>query len=1014
MPLVSEFLNGGLVTARDPALLIEGEVQAADECVYRAHDPGLFRAPGRTQYNSTTIKDSSGATCPVKGMAWAPFPAQLTQQFIALGGNDNSRGTLWTGNFSVIDGTATFTKITGPGQVTDAATTNTSAVITSASGGFANMVLGARISGAGIPTNSVVITLTSATSITISKPATATATITATFDMGIAVAPSDTGVEILDLVQWGGVYYGLFGAGVTQRIYFRSRSIPGTTLDDIVVARPAGMGAVARQPTVSIVSGTWSAVLGNGYYWFLTTEVTNPDQPDEVEGTYAPKDDKGVQIGPVVGNVTDYTTQCVRVARPSIVNDGSDGRLATHWRIYMSPKQTDASTTPSLATFRLVATIPITDTSKDLTDTNSSRTGFPTVKSAVSGRDEWTLPSNLLNAYDNIAAFGNSGAGVNASMNKLTTFTMSGSDGDFTGKTVTGIQVSVRAKLGPATGAGNYFLYLRNTGITKDSGPILGEVRTFDWKINVVGSQFDTLGVAWVAADFTSAGTGGFEVWIEKAGSNSNQHIAVDGVQVTVFFSGTSVNLNGKPFRIVTYRDQIGNTLDIPARGTPPLSSTGDLFQGSMVVNDLSNENVIVWSLPGEPEAFPGVVDKGKPGPYVMAFNERRHNKVNFIRRCGQVLIVGMNDAVKRVNYLPAETDTDFREGLAHEDLASDHGIVGPLAGALFTVPGGGGQQLAYVAQNGLHVTDGVTTRFLNLDLKWSTLVDSANISKCILRNYPKEQWLVLYYAPYGGNGKNSRAMVFNYSQDKIKEGGMIPAIGPISVAARSAMVATLNGQHVLFTGYHTGGLIYTEDNGFTIPAGYKSDDSTTVIGAPRAVSRRFFPNGIDRSAREERIYIHFSATGSLVVTTNCTFTKGSPTVTMASTTGLVKGMLVRSTNVVGDTIILSVDSATQITISTNAFEAGTFSTGFDSSTLSVTVRRQNIGEAATACETVYSSMRVGSLLVVHPDNQGQALELQFDKVLMPDASRVDAGVDMRLNFFAYDMADAGKEQNRS
>ncbi len=987
MALVTEYLNRGLVTARTATALREGEVQRSNECVYRAHDPSIYRAPGRSVYNTTTIKDADGTACPVKGLVWLPFDNTRTDQFLALGGNGASKGTLWAGDFTTINGTATFSRLTGPGQVTDVVTNGVDGIVTSASGGFAFMVQGARVTGSNIPANTVVSTVTSANQITLSKTPTSATTITATFDMGIAITPIDTGEEILDAVQWGSAYYAFTGLDVTRRIFYKGRSLDATALTDLLIGRSSGLAPVVLPPTVAVVAGAWSSVLGNGYYWFLITEAYNPGQPDEVEGTYTAKDDKGTRVGPVAANITAFATQSVQITRPAQVNTGTatvSGRISTHWYVYMSPKQADNVTTPSLATFRRVATVPMTATSITLTDSSTVQTKYPTAVTSHAARPQWTSPSSMLNAPDSVSATGT----LNV-INKLQTFGFSTGAPYNTPLTVTGIKITL-------FGVGAVNVYLTTTG-GKTSGPLF-MTQSSGYGTFTLGDQFNTHGVSWAYTDFAN---GTFEVLIESKGVLA----LIDAVQITVYYSGTSVNLNGTPFRIVTYRDQIGNTLDVPARLPPPVSSTGDTFQGSLVVNDIADETVLRWSVPGEPEAY--------PDPYVLAFRERRHNKVTFIRRVGQILVVGMRDAVKRVNYLPSELDSSFQEGLAHEDIASDHGVVGPLAGTLFTMPGSGVQMLAYVANNGLHITDGVISRFLNVDIKWSLLVDPTNQHKCILRDYPKEQWLVLYYPPVGGNGTNSRALVFCYSQDKVKDGGFIPAIGPVSVGARCAAEAILNGQHYIFTGHHSGGLIYTEDNGTTIPVGYTSDGSTVVIGAPAVRTRRIYPAGIDRSAREERIYVQYTPTGSLQAKT-CTLVAGSAVVTMASTTGLAKGMLAVSANIPGDAIILTVDSGVQVTLSKVAFTAGTVSVNFDNSTLAVTVRRQNIQEAVTECDTGYISMVAGNLLVSHVDNQGQALELDIDKVIMPDDTYVDAGVDMRLDFFAYDAYDAGKEQNRA
>jgi hypothetical protein len=1000
MPLVSEFLNGGIVTVRDPTLLKEGELQQADECVYRAHDPALYRAPGRTAYNSTSIKDSSGADAIVKGLLWLPFGNGRTDQMLVLAGNNTSLGALWTSDFTTVAGTASFTRVTGPGRVTDA-TINNSTTVTSPSGGFTYMVPGARVSGTGFPANAVVTVVTNSTTITIAAATTGgPQVVTATFDMGIAVAPSDLGDEILDGVHWGNSYFVFDGYDPLQRVFYKTRTIPGSSLSDLLIARPAGLDPITVQPTVEKVAGTWPAVLGNGYFWFLITEGYDMDQDDEVEGTYTPLGVNGVKLGPVVIQITDYTTQTVKITRPTQVNDGSRGRLSNVWNIYMSPKQDDNTTVPALSTFRRVAVVTMSETKKTLTDTstttNPTQSKYVGAVATPSGRTPFNNPSNMIGSPNNVDSANN----LPGRAELLQNFGFSTSAPYASPAVVTGVQVTawVRSVFVPAT----VTITMRTTaGKTAISASKTIGTNYVTWTF---GGQFDTSGVAWSPSDFAD---GTFEILIEQTGTSGvfPSLLNVDAVNVTVYYSGGSIDLNGRAFRIVTYRDQVGTVIEVPAKLPPPIPSTGDIFMGSVVLNDIADEASLCWSLPGDPESY--------PAPYRLKFSERRRNKVTFIRRVGQVLVAGLQDAVKRVNYLPSEVDTDFQEGLAHEDLASDHGIVGPLAGCLFTMPGGGGAMLAYIAQNGLHVTDGVTTRFLNLDLAWTSLVDTANMSRCVLRNYPREQWIVLFYPPAGGSGKNTRAIIFPYSQDKIKEGGMMPAVGPVSVSSHCATVATLNGQHYLFTGHQTSGFVYTEDSGLTIPAGYTTDGTEIVIGAPRILTRRFYMSGIDMNTREERIYVHYASTGTLVVTANCTFVKGSAIVTMTSTTGIVKGMLVVTSNVVGDSIVLSVDSSTQITISTYAFESGVFSTGFDNSTFAVTVRRQNIGEVPTSCETVYSSMRVGALSVVHPDNQGQAMELRIDKMVMPDASRVDAGVNMRLNFFAYDAAPAGKEQNR-
>ena len=1030
MPILTERLSGGIVTTRDPSELAPGELQTGDECVYRLHDHSVYGRPGRTSYNTTTIKDSTGATCPVKGLAHLSFSGSRTDQILALGGNDNGTGTLWAGDFSTINGTATFTKMTGPGQVTDA-TINNSTTVTSASNGFTNMVEGASIQGTGIPYGAVVITVSSPSSIIISKTTTGgLQVIAATFNAGIALTPEDSGYEIMDVVQWGGAYYAVFAHGEMQRIYYTSRgslTSGGTSvvLSDLLVGRPVGLLAVTVQPTVTTISGSWSSVLGNGFYWFLVTEAYNPGQPDEVEGTYLPVDDKGKKLGPIAVSITDYTTQGVRVVRPTRVNDGSSllakGRIATHWHIYMSPRQADSVVTPSLATFTRVATIPMFDetgaakTTADLKDALTSRAGYPTAVANVAGRNSFFNSAGFIGAPDNNGAVAKSGTSTDGvggqdGMNKLQSFGFSGSDATFSGLTVTGLRIGIRGVADPSGNAGRaagFLLWLRTA--TKNAPSIFGVFTTKNPTVLFFGDQFDNQGITWAAGDFAVGG--GFEIWVEKNGTGSRQRLVVDSLEVTVFYTGTSINNNGRPFRVVTYRDSIGFTIDEPARLPAPESSTFDIFQGSIVANDLgspvdpktgkahSEGSALRWSLPGEPEAW--------PRPYVLSFNGRKNDTVTCIRRLNQILVVGLKETVRRVNYLPSETDTDFREGPAHEPISEDHGIVGPLAAVRFTQPRGG-THLAYVSYNAIYYTDGVTDDYLNRDIKIGTFIDPAFISQCVFRNYAKEQWLVLYYTPLGGT-RNTKALIFCY--DKPKEDGTFRAIGPITVSARSSCEATLNGVPLLLTGHQFGGKIWTEDQGSDL-TGYTIDGSTQITAAPSITTRRFYPAGLDRNARVERQYIQHDAAGTATPFTNVGMTAGVTTITRgAGFFGLAKGHRVVSTNIPGDAIILSVSGTTAV-ISQAPFETQTGTVTFDTGTISVTLRGQSIGQAITSLATTYSSTLVGGLLSTALDGHAQAFDLKIEKVFVDVLT--DLNTALRIHHISYDISDAGKEQTRA
>jgi hypothetical protein len=486
----------------------------------------------------------------------------------------------------------------------------------------------------------------------------------------------------------------------------------------------------------------------------------------------------------------------------------------------------------------------------------------------------------------------------------------------------------------------------------------------------------------------------------------------VDAIEVAVF-TGNEIITNGQSFPVVTYRSQVGTTVVDPAALPAPNATTGDLFQGSVVLNDPADEGIIRYSLPGWPEYF--------PKPYFLKLDaNKKRDRVRLVRRVGQILVVGLQSTMKRVNYLPTELDVDPRGGLAHEDLATDHGCVGPMAACTFD-PDSGGPTLAYISAKGIHATDGVTARFINTDLDWDNTVDVNNLSTCILRNYSRENWLVLFYAPAGtSHGKNTRALIFSYDPKRIKEDGMLPAIGPFKVSARCAIEANLSGRTYLLTGHESLGKVYVEDNGVSLPGSYTVADSggseAAITLVPTIKTRRFYPGDLHRQAREERIYVQHTATGATFTVTPTVVTVDSTTVTSVALFGSVTaGMYVTGDGIKPGTIVTVVGSTSSITLSQTAHTTGasvtlTFSTG----TLAISTGGQDIGVAPAVDETVYVPLHVRGVVVAHPSAMHQSLQLTFTRVLLPSGSTVNLSPRMKLGYFAYLMADAGQETNRA
>ncbi len=911
---------------------------------------------------------------------------------------------------------------------------------------------------------------------------------TIAFQFGVSTAYANAGAdanhaeptESLDAAFYGSSYLIWTGLNSPSRVEWRKRaSLTGSTnLEDTLVVRPTGMLPVQTPFTASTLSGTdangdaytWPTGAAVGTYWFLLTEMMEYSLPGqvtaaEVEGSYLGEQPGAAEtlVGvPVSASIINHA-QAIQITTPNTGarNNGSDnarGRLATHWCVYMYGPSDER---PSLAAFRRVAKYPIAQTttgygvSQTLLVSDSRRSQFyvfPTVAVAgpTDGKPAFANEAGMLGIPLGGGAFGfSNGTGyaktaaantlapypVDAVSNLKTFKNQAGTALDLTApwasRPVSGITVGIVGAVTPVSGgpAASYYFYLVNHAGDKRTPYRTGTFTSGDIYTQYHGGETDKLGVNWVTADFGAD----FRVVIGKTASTTAKEVLrIDAITLFVHWSSGSIDFNGKPYRVVTFRDQIGVTVNDPANIPLRDASTGDFFQGSFVSNDLGDDTAIRFSLPTDPEA--------QPKPYVMRFNSVKRDKVRYIKSLGQILLVGMNESIKRVNYLPRETDTDLQTGLAHEDIATDHGIAGPRAAVRFDWPGRG-TLIAYASSAGIFATDGIVTHPLNLDLAWSSLVKLSALGSSVFKCYPKEKMLALYYCPAGAtHNLNTRVMYFCYQADKIKQGGYLPAIGPSVVSAKCALDLSINGTPYLFTGHESDGYIYREDNGTTIPAAYRArlqDDTgpgdgftsaSVVVNVPRIRTRKFYPAGIERDARESRIYLLYDAYGSSGVSgTATTLSNGNQTVASAAAWGsVVAGMSVYGTGVPPGTYVLSVASSSSITLSAacDASTAGAVLT-FDTGTLVATVRGSGIRGTTAGMSRSASSTVIGDLLVLHSDNGWQGLELDIEKVpiaFSADNDNVrfnssqwaDLGTEMRLHQFTWLISDNGLEQNRA
>jgi hypothetical protein len=233
----------------------------------------------------------------------------------------------------------------------------------------------------------------------------------------------------------------------------------------------------------------------------------------------------------------------------------------------------------------------------------------------------------------------------------------------------------------------------------------------------------------------------------------------------------------------------LGSTQTTPRNGPPPIATTGDIFDDSLVLNDINNPSFVWFSWPDVPHSF--------PANNRIRFETKEHDEVTFIRRLGDIIIVGLRDALWRINVLPTVADAVFDRGRVKDEIEGAFGIPGPLAADTFSF--GQGKRLAYASVAGPMIASGGAWDTLTDDVDWETEVEISRLPQSVMINNPKQYRLEFYYTPKGGT-QNTACMYFHYHKTHLKAGNKLKATWPINVKAVDAMRATLNSDRIIFT----------------------------------------------------------------------------------------------------------------------------------------------------------------------------------------------------------------------
>ena len=531
--------------------------------------------------------------------------------------------------------------------------------------------------------------------------------------------------------------------------------------------RQHGMAPVETTPNVTTAGGGLFSQSITGYYEYWTTEAAQYVQ-DGVTATV-----EGTFIGQPATVLISATAVQPTIQQPGIANP----LVTTHWRVYRSPKK-DVASDKKFPTGFLVSEVPTAATSVVDTSTTASASSMPANANGVG--DGATVWADFTNPSAMFVDDTNNSTAPLATLLGLKQQGVYGFNlGGFTG-TVKGITVEIGASVstgtvpvsvrlcrgrqtdGSNTPPGEGWLQTRFLSRYRTSGTKSFTVTTSSIVAYTLGGATDR----WLdsehprpfnPSDFTSAG---FMVVLSSS-SASAKTLSVDYVKVTVHYGATFDSVVVFPTVAYTFGDVVAQ---VGKNGPPPTSNTADLFEDTLVVNDIENPALVRYSFPGEPEAFPAT--------YYLDFETRDNDRVRCIKVVNNRCMVWLDNAVYRLNYLPSERDASFDRGKATEMISGQYGAVNPMCVAVYS-PEGSIQKAAFVSHKGIFATDGYNLEELTGGLDWRGVISTTATSTpiCLINN-AEDQELVFYYRNDGlASQETYVALHLCYSEDHLVNG---------------------------------------------------------------------------------------------------------------------------------------------------------------------------------------------------------------------------------------------------
>jgi hypothetical protein len=285
--------------------------------------------------------------------------------------------------------------------------------------------------------------------------------------------------------------------------------------------------------------------------------------------------------------------------------------------------------------------------------------------------------------------------------------------------------------------------------------------------------------------------------------------------------------------------------------GEPPRCSVATVFNESMVCNDEDDKGKTRFSFPQEPHAFPDL--------FFINHRTGEFDEVVGYVGLGRVLGVYLTNGVERINFLPSNTDFNFREGRLADQVLEQYGATSSEAIAKFTHPSGR-VMIAHVARNGIWVSDLFPegTFEVTRNLNWRALVgDPNNLSSARLENDPDEDRLVMFYNPNGGTP--DRMLFLHYDITHLGEDQSFAITGPImrpGGSVGSTLITLTSGTKRLVSTDSVGRLLYET-------LGWADESDAGGVTPMDVMTREVYVAGITQQMDNEVLGVHTQPSGA-------------------------------------------------------------------------------------------------------------------------------------------------------